>query len=137
MQHDHFFDDGFNPKFVFHSRVSSLELDPKGTLPDAGIARHVQRAIDTWCHETPENYVVGETHLETLNRVAGPVALRIDVWVDELDSMSCTYGFLLSSEDGATPFARGDRTIRKVENVWTGPFLQRHEKLRKDLPAYA
>ena len=137
MNHEQFFDDDFNPKFIFHSPVSSLELDADGTLPASRLMRHVQRAIESWCNATPEDFVVGETHLEPLSPVAGPVELRIDVWVEELDNTSCTYGFLLSSEDGTTPFARGDRTIRKVANVWTTPFRARHAKLLKDLPAYA
>jgi hypothetical protein len=136
-QHVQFFDDGINPKFVFHTQVSSLELESDGTLSTAGVMRHVQSAIDTWCDGAREPFVVSDSHLETLTPVAGPVMLRIDVWVDELDSISCTYGFVLSSEDGQTAFARGDRTIRKVENVWTGSFRARNESLRKDLPAYA
>ena len=46
-QHVQFFDDGINPKFVFHTQVSSLELESDGTLSTAGVMRHVQSAIDT------------------------------------------------------------------------------------------
>ena len=68
-QQAHFFDDGINPKFVFHSKVSSLELDPSGNLPSAGVMRHVQQAIDIWCEGAREPFVVGDSHLETLHEV--------------------------------------------------------------------
>jgi acyl-CoA thioesterase FadM len=133
----HFFDDGFNPKFVFHSTVHATELDSQGMLPASRVAGHVESAIAAWCQEANDRYIVRDMHIEFLNAVARPALLRIDVWVEELADDTCVYGFLVSSEDGRTPYARGSRTIGNDETAWSLPFRARHATLLKDLPAYA
>jgi acyl-CoA thioester hydrolase len=133
----HFFDDGFNPKFVFHSPVQTGELDARGFLPGSRFAGHVESAIAAWCNTALDNYVVRDMHIEFLSAVAGPTTLRIDLWVEELADDTCVYAFFVSSEDGRTLFARGSRSIRNVETSWTLPFRARHASLLKDLPAYA
>ena len=69
--------------------------------------------------------------------------MRIDLWVERLGNTSCVYGFLCSSPDGNVAYARGDRTIVKVDPrsfrpaPWSAPFRERHSELVKSLPAYA
>ena len=140
--HDHFFDDGLNPKFVFHSPVHPDELDARYMLPSSRFAAHLESAIAAWSN-TSELHVVRDMRIELLSPVAGPVTMRIDLWVESLDDTSCVYGFILSSADGRTAFARGDRTILRLDPdshrpaPWSRPFRTKHETLRKDLRAYA
>ena len=69
--------------------------------------------------------------------------MRIDIWVEKLGNTSCAYGFRCSSEDGVVAFARGQRTIVKIDPAthrpapWTDFFREHHSTLVKDLPAYA
>jgi acyl-CoA thioester hydrolase len=146
--HD-FFDDGLNPKFVFYSPVQLHELDQRGMLPSSCFATHVEGAIAAWYNLSGRGsafgdlHVVRDMHIEFLNPMTGPALVRIDVWVQELDETSCTYGFTCSSADGSIAYARGDRTIINLDAKshrpagWSGPFRAKHEALRKDLPALA
>jgi len=143
------FDDGLNPKFVFHSPVQLHELDATGTLPSSRFATHVEGAIAAWYNISSRGtafadlHVVRDLHIEFLNPMTGPALMRIDVWVDELDETSCVYGFICSSADGRIAYARGDRTIINLDAQshrpagWSVPFRAKHEALRKDLPALA
>lgn len=132
-----FFDDGFNPKFVFHSPVHRSELDSLGVLPPSRFAAHAERAVAAYCRGTLDSYAVSEMRFQFLTPLAAPTTIRIDLWVDELGDDTCAYGFLFSSEDGLTPYARGARTIRNTAASWTLPFRTRHAALLRDLPAYA
>jgi acyl-CoA thioester hydrolase len=147
--------DSINPKFVYHSPVHFDELDPMQMLHNARFAAHVERAVSAWymtsgkkwelsVADNPDQFhVVRELRIEYLNPVIGPGTMRIDVWVERLGTTSCVYGFLCSSEDGRTPYARGERTIVKIDPAsrrpapWTEFFRDRHITLLKDLPAYA
>jgi acyl-CoA thioester hydrolase len=144
-----------NPKFVYHSTVHFDELDPMSILHNSRFAAHVERAITQWyaadgyrwqlnVDDNPDQFhVVRDLRIEFLNPVIGPKTMRIDIWVDRLGTTSCVYGFLCSSEDGLVPYARGERTIVKVDRQsyrptpWTEAFRQKHGELMKDLPAYA
>jgi acyl-CoA thioester hydrolase len=147
--------DDFNPKFVYRSPVHFDELDPMQMLHNARFAAHVERAVtafyattgrrwETDVRDNPDQFhVVRELRIEYLQPVIGPQTLRIDVWVERLGTSSCVYGFLVSSEDGRTPYARGERAIVKIDPAsrrpapWTPFFRERHATLLKDLPAYA
>ena len=147
--------DDFNPKFVYHSPVHFDELDPMQMLHNARFAAHVERAVAAWylssgkkwelrVDDNPDQFhVVRELRIEYLNPVIGMGTMRIDVWVERLGTTSCVYGFLCSSEDGATAYARGERTIVKIDPQsrrpapWTNFFRDRHITLLKDLAAYA
>ena len=69
--------------------------------------------------------------------------MRIDLWVEHLGNTSCVYGFVCSSADGRVPYARGERTIVKIDPAskrpapWTERFRSAHKDLVKDLHAYA
>jgi acyl-CoA thioester hydrolase len=148
-------DDELNPKFRYHSPVHFDELDPMQMLHNSRFGAHVERAIIAFYETTgrrweadvrrnPDQFhVVREIRIEYLNPVIGPQTMRIDVWVERLGTTSCAYGFLCSSSDGRIPFARGERTIVKIDPAskrpapWSDFFRDRHAALVKDLPAYA
>lgn len=147
--------DPLNPKFVYHSLVHFDELDPMQMLHNSRFSIHIERAITAWYLSTgkkwepriddnPDQFhVVRELRIEYLSPVIGPRSIRIDVWVERLGTTSCVYGFLCSSEDGLVPYARGERTIVKIDPVshrpapWTDFFRQHHVGLLKDLQAYS
>ena len=69
--------------------------------------------------------------------------MRVDLWVEELTDTSCTYGFLCSSENGCAAYARGERTLMKVDPrshrpaPWSDEFRATNAGLKRDLHAYA
>ncbi|HVR44629.1 MAG TPA: thioesterase family protein [Thermoanaerobaculia bacterium] len=142
-----------NPKFTYLSRVHFDELDPLQMLHNSRFAAHVERAIVDWYEtmgrrwerrlsDNPDQFhVVRDLHIEFLAPVDAPGPLRIDVWVERLGNSSCVYGFRCTSEDGEITYARGDRTIIKLDPEsrrpvpWTEAFRSAHRELTKDLPA--
>ncbi|HEX8172633.1 MAG TPA: thioesterase family protein [Thermoanaerobaculia bacterium] len=124
-----------NPKFVFLSPARDSEPGARAT-----IAEHVDHAIIALDGRAP---VGGTCTVELLEPLFGADVLRVELWVSDLDDTTCTYGFLCSSDDGRTPYARGERCVvnvdphsRRVER-WSRDYVASHEALRKDLPAYA
>jgi len=116
-----------NPKFVFFSPVRSASVDRDQ------LSEHVDHAIIALDGRAP---LGGDCVLEKLECVAADAAnLRVELWVNDLDDYTCTYGFLVSSENGRTPHARGERTV--VSRDWSAALRHAHQELRKDLPAYA
>ena len=124
-------------------------------LHNARFAAHVERAVSAWytdlgqevgavrrrqsrpvprrpraAHRVPQS---GHRHGHDAHRRLGR----------RLGTTSCIYGFLCSSEDGGAAYARGERTIVKIDPQshrpapWTNFFRDRHITLLKDLPAYA
>jgi len=145
--HDGLIDDLFHPRFVFYSPVHLDEIASRGFLDRAHFASHVDFAIAAWQvnMESKDEQVFGvrDTLVETLTPLVTPTTMRVDVWVERLDSTSCVYGFLCSSVDGNTAFARGERIITKFDPsshqpaAWSGTFREKHETLLRSLPAYA
>jgi hypothetical protein len=120
-----------NPKFTFFSPVRST----------TDLSEHVDHAIIALDGRAP---LGGGCVLEKLEAVSPDTAtLRVELWVNDLDDYTCTYGFLVSSENGRTPHARGERTVVSVDPAshyprkWSSDFRHSHEELLKDLPAYA
>lgn len=120
-----------NPKFHFFSPVS-----PSSTT----LASHVDRAIIALDGRAP---IGGDWFVEELNPIAGAPMLRVELWVSDLADFTCTYGFLISSENGRVPYARGERTVVNIDprsqapEKWSPEFRVAHTELLKDLPAYA
>lgn len=107
--------DDFNPKFVYYSPAGS------------DLAENVDDAIRTYCGAPCD--LVGELVIEQL----GPLpsgTIRIDLWVESLDEAGCTYGFLCSSANGCTAYARGERTVRHAAG-------RGERRLLRDLHAFA
>jgi acyl-CoA thioester hydrolase len=133
--------------FSFKSLVYFDELYPMQILQTARFAAHVERAVTSWyamsgkkwesnVADNPDQFhVVRELRIEYLNPVIGPGPLRIDIWVQHLGNTSCRYGFRCASEDGRVDYARGERTIVKIDPVtkrpaaWTDYFRQHHAAL--------
>ena len=120
-----------NPKFTFFSPARAAHP----------LSEHVDHAIIALDGRAP---LGGGIQLEKLESVAPDAAtLRVELWVNDLDDYTCTYGFLVSSENGRTPYARGERTVVSVDPAshrpekWSRDFRHVHEELLKDLPAYA
>lgn len=144
-----------NPKFSWLSPVHFDELDPMQMLHNSRFPAHVERAVSAWFRanggtwrldiaENPDQFhVVRELRIEYLNPLLGPGYMRVDIWVEHLGKTSCVYGFLCSSDDGKVPYARGQRTIVKIDPAsrrpapWTESFRNAHTALLKNLPAYA
>jgi acyl-CoA thioester hydrolase len=144
-----------NEKFTWISPVHFDELDPMQMLHNSRFAAHVERATVAWyetkggswrldVRDNPDQFhVVRELRIEYLNPLLGTGSMRIDLWVERLGNTSCVYGFLCSSADGRLPYARGERTIVKIDPAsrrpapWTDRFRNAHRDLVKDLPAYA
>lgn len=128
------FDDFFNPKFVFFSPA------PEATLDTRRIEEHVDHAIIALDGRAP---VGGDWAVEQLNPVLAGSAVRVELWVSDMDDTTCTYGFLASSEDGRVPYARGERVVVCVDpasrkpSKWSSDFRASHAELLKNLPAYA
>lgn len=113
--------------YIYNSPVFFDELDPMQVLHNSRFAVHIERAVTSfyitsgrlWTTDHADNpdqfHVVRELRIEFLNPVIGPRTMRVDIWVEKLGTTSCTYGFLCSSEDGRIPYARGERTIVKVD----------------------
>jgi acyl-CoA thioester hydrolase len=145
----------FNPKFTYESPIHFDELDPMKILHNSRFAAHVERAVSAFyisvggrwemrVEDNPDQFhVVRDIHIEFLNPFIGTGTMRIDLWVERLGTTSCVYGFICTSVDGTVPYARGERTIVKVDprsfrpEPWTERFRERHSALVKNLPAYA
>ncbi|HEX2833036.1 MAG TPA: thioesterase family protein [Thermoanaerobaculia bacterium] len=127
-------DDFLNPKFVFFSPVQDI---PPGTRQ---LEEHVDRAIIALDGLAP---IGGDWSIEQLNPVLAGRAIRVELWVNDIDDYTCTYGFLASSEDGRVPYARGERVVVCIDpssrnpSKWSNAFRISHAELLKDLPAYA
>jgi acyl-CoA thioesterase FadM len=121
-----------NPKFHFFSPIRSTD--------SRELAEHVDHAIIALDGRAP---IGGDWSVEHLNPVAAAELLRVELWVSDLGDYTCTYGFLVSSENGCVPYARGERTVVNIDprslapQKWSREFQATHAELRKDLPAYA
>jgi hypothetical protein len=118
-----------NPRFRFLSPLRETSLS------NSQLAEHVDHAIIALDARAP---LGGSYAIEQLNPSVTATTLRVDLWVNDLDDFSCTYGFVLSSEDGRVPYARGERSmVNGNAQPWSRDFRAAHTQLMKDLPAFA
>ena len=88
--------DDFNPKFVYFASAAG------------DLTTHVDEAIRACSGGA---FPLGrDLVLEELGTPA-PGTMRIDLWVERADAAGRTYGFLCSSANGSSPYARGERTV--------------------------
>lgn len=137
--------DDFNPKFVYFSPVRSDELD--GALTADRFAVHIDEAIRAFCVDHLDAVIrceLDETFvIEQLEPLTAPGIMRIDLWVESIEDATCTYGFLCSSANGCTAYARGERTVTKLDprshrpSPWSETFRQTNAGLLRDLHAFA
>ena len=136
--------DDLTPRFAYLSDVHFDELDPMQMLHNSRFAAHVERAIISWYHslgktwrrdpaDNPDQFhVVRDLHIEYLTPFIGPGRMRIDVWLERLGNTSCVYGFTCSNEQGTVGYARGERTIVKLDpashrpSPWSEQFRAAH-----------
>lgn len=154
MHNDAIFDDGLNPKFVHYCQIQPGQIDGTGRLDQHGFTSCVEHAVGAWylsggrgwkaqCEDSDRYHVIRDLNIEVLNPRVWATTMRIDVWVEHIDTTSCVYGFLCSSEDGNVAYARGERSVIKIDPQsqrpapWSEPFRMQHETLLKELPAYA
>ena len=123
-----------NPKFSFLSPV-------RNTAPARQqIAEHVDHAIIALDRRAP---VGGDCRMELLEPLLDGQAVRVELWVNDLDDYTCTYGFVVSSADGRVAHARGERLVVNVDPSthraakWSSAFRVSHAELLKDLPSLA
>ncbi len=145
--HDGLIDDLFNPRFVYFSPVHLDELATRGYLDRVAFASHVDAAIAAWQinmeNKSEQCFGVRDMSVEILSPVVSPGMMRVDVWVERIDESCCAFGFLCSSESGNDAYARGERSITKLDPQshqpasWSKPFRTKHESLLKELHAYA
>ena len=118
-----------NPKFVFFSPARAEAARPEQLI------EHVDHAMIALDACAPRG---GSFTIEQLNPVPAATTLRVDLWVNDLDEYTCTYGFLISSENGCVPYARGERSmVNGNAKPWSKDFRAAHAELMKDLPAFA
>src|SRR5687767_4693415 len=116
-----FASDDLNPKFVFFSPVRAGAMTPEALI------EHVDHAIIALDARAP---LGGSFTIEQLNPVPAATTLRVDLWVNELDAYTCTYGFVLSSENGSVPYARGERSmVNGNAKPWSSDFRAAHTEL--------
>jgi hypothetical protein len=118
-----------NPKFVFVSPVRQTIADREHLLE---MVDHAIIALDA---RAP---LGGTCCIEQMNPLLASDQVRVDLWVSDLGDYSCTYGFLVTSEDGRVPYARGERCVVNADGrPWSDEFRAAHLELMKDLPAIA
>jgi hypothetical protein len=138
--------DDFNAKFVYFSPVRAEEL-AQGPLAPERFALHIDEAIRAFCVDHLEAVLRFELDeslaIELLRPLTEPGTVRIDLWVESIEDATCTYGFLCSSVDGCTAYARGERAVTKLDprshrpTPWSETFRQTNAGLLRDLHAFA
>jgi len=133
--------DDLNPKFVFFVPFAGGDLTP------ANVTVQVDRAIAARCADqiaaAPPFDVAGDAAVELLGSSASAATMRIDLWLEDIDASSCTWGFLCSSENGCVPYARGERTLVKLDarshrpQPWSESFRRTNADLLRDFHAFA
>jgi acyl-CoA thioester hydrolase len=123
--------------FSYASQVYFDELDPWHMLHNSRYAVHAERANLAWYLEiTKGSYGPGadsdqfifQRHFEIdfSAPLVGPQTMWIDLWMTRFGRTSSTYAFSCRNEDGSAVYARGQRTIVKIdpETRTTSPWSQ-------------
>jgi acyl-CoA thioester hydrolase len=129
------------PHFTYETEVHFDELDAWQMLHNARYALHVERANVAWYfHLTGGSYAPGEDadqfiflrefSIEFKVPVMGPQPIWIDMWRIRWGASSARHEFACRNEDGSVEYARGRRTIVKVDPS-TGAPVRWTEKLRE------
>lgn len=136
--------------FEHTTRIQFDELDALGVLHHARYVFLVERATIAfyfscgrpWTEDPRDNpdqmHVVRDLRIEYLAPFRGMEEMRIGIWVEKLGRTSCSYGFECTNPGGGTLYARGRRTIVKLDprtgrpTPWTASFRAEHEPLSRD-----
>ncbi len=85
-------------------------------------------------------HLVRANHMEYLRPVEGTTEVRARIWIEKLGTTSLTFGFHLLPLDEDSPYAKGSRTIVRVDPLtrrpapWTEEFVKKLAPYRADLP---
>jgi acyl-CoA thioester hydrolase len=121
------------PTFIYRSSVHADELDSLGLLHGARFLVQVERAIVSFCRtlgapwgvpvdENPDQFqMVSEAQARFSAPFRGVGEMVIHIWVERLGESSCIYGFLCASVEGTVVYARGRRTVVKLDPATLEP----------------
>ena len=126
--------------FVYLAAVHFDELDAMHMLHNDRFFIHMERAASEFFRDlgrrwernvsdNPDQFsVVRAQRIEYVRPFLGTGELRVEMWVTALGRTSCTLGFEFGSADGGIVYARGERTIVKLDpetlrpKPWTDRF---------------
>lgn len=132
------------PTFIYRSAVHADELDSLHLLRSARFIVHVERAIIAFCRtlgtpwgvrldENPDQFhMVRDVQAKFTAPFRGVGDMVIHIWVERLGESSCIYGFLCTSVEGKQIYARGTRTVVKLDPTslepapWSESFTRGH-----------
>jgi acyl-CoA thioester hydrolase len=119
--------------FVHTARVHFDELDAMHMLHNARFFIHMERTASEFFRDlgrrwerdvasNPDQFsVVKAQRIEYLVPFLGTGDLRVEMWVEHVGRTSCTLAFLFADPPAATRFARGERTIVKLDPTTLRP----------------
>ncbi len=132
------------PTFIYRSFVHSDDLDSLKFLHSERFLVHIERAItafyrslgmpwDVEVEENPDQFQLAREIQTTFSApFRGTGEMVIHIWVDRLGESSCVYGFVCTSIEGQTVYARGTKTVVKLDPAtmeptpWSEPFNRGH-----------
>lgn len=132
------------PTFIYRSFVHSDDLDSLKFLHGERFIVHVERATtafyrslgvpwDVGVEENSDQFqLVREIQATFSTPFRGTGDLIIHIWVERLGESSCVYGFVCTSPEGQKVYARGTRTVVKLDPAtmepkpWSDPFNRGH-----------
>jgi acyl-CoA thioester hydrolase len=138
------------PRFEHTAPVHFDELDAMRMLHNARFFVHMERAASAfyrsigarWEENVADNpdqfHVVKVQEIEYVVPFMGTGELRVEMHVERYGRTSCTLAFRFTSPDSATTYARGTRTIVKLNPAtlrpiaWTDRFRAALAALMRD-----
>ena len=138
----------------FHEAVHGVyfdDLDAMQILHNAKYLLLFERTVGSFwarmgwgglldAQRNPDQYhLVRANHIEYLKPVTGVCEVRVRVWVEKLGRTSLTFGFRVFPMDEDVDYARGSRTVVRVDPKtrnpvpWTDSFRKTLEPYRADL----
>jgi acyl-CoA thioester hydrolase len=112
--------------YVHTARVHFDELDAMHMLHNARFFIHMERTASEFFRDlgrrwernvadNPDQFsVVRAQRIDYLVPFLGTGELRVEMWIAKLGRTSCTLGFEFTSADASIVYARGERTIVKL-----------------------
>ena len=132
------------PTFIYRSFVHADDLDSLKFLHSERFIIHVERAItafyrslglpwDVEVEENPDQFQLVQQIQTTFPApFRGTGELIIHVWVERLGESTCVYSFFCTSPEGQRVYARGTKTVAKLDPAtmepapWSEPFNRGH-----------
>ncbi len=136
--------------FVTTAQVHFDELDAMHMLHNARFVIHMERTVSEFFRslggrwhvnvaDNPDQFsVVKAQAVEYLKPFLGDGELRVELWVERLGRTSCSLKCLFTSPDESVVYARGSRTVVKLNpetlrpTPWTDRFRETVSVLVRD-----